>query len=212
MTEPREPAIRPAEVATGEKIVDVANYSAEQKLRDGNSIHVRAIRADDRERLLRHFYALSEDAIYHRFFGIKRTLSEDELTRLTRVDFVQHVGLVATVPDGNDELFVGVARYVRGKDSSRAEVAFAVLDPYQGHGVATILLEDLSRIARSAGITEFEADVLGDNHRMLEVFAKSGFKLRQSSKDGVVHISFSTAETAEFIQASQERRHKPGAA
>jgi acetyl coenzyme A synthetase (ADP forming)-like protein len=67
------------------------------------------------------------------------------------------------------------------------------------------LLEHLSHIARAGGITEFEADVLGDNTRMLEVFARSGFHIRRAATSGVVHLAFSTEETHEFAQASQAR-------
>ena len=71
-----------------EPIADIAHYSAEEVLRDGGSIHVRALRPDDRERLLQHFRSLSQDSIYHRFFGLKRTLTDEELIRLTKLDFV----------------------------------------------------------------------------------------------------------------------------
>jgi acetate---CoA ligase (ADP-forming) len=190
-----------------ERISEAANYSAEEILRDGASILIRAIRADDRDRLLRHFKGLSQDSIYHRFFGVKRDLSENELVRLTVLDFVQHVGLVATLHDGQDESIIGVARYIRGLKPERAEVSFAVLDDHQGRGIATVLLEHLGRLARAAGITEFEADVLGDNNRMLEVFGKSGFRVRRSIEGGVVHLSFPTAETEESLHASNVREH-----
>ncbi|MBV8359061.1 MAG: GNAT family N-acetyltransferase, partial [Deltaproteobacteria bacterium] len=187
---------------------DPAQYSAEEILRDGGSIYVRAIRADDRERLLRHFKELSEDSRYHRFFGIKRSLSEADLTRLTQLDFVNHVGLVATLWHEGEERFIGDARYVRGSDPARAEVAVAVVDEHQGRGIATVLLQHLSRIARAAGIAEFEADVLGDNNRMLEVFAKSGFRVKRASAAGVIHLAFPTAETEEFVTASYARERE----
>ena len=124
----------------GSGAFDPAYYSAEEILRDGGSIHVRAIRPDDRERLLRHFKELSEDSRYHRFFGVKRSLSEAELTRFTQLDFIDHVGLVATLSHGGEERFIGVARYVRSTAPTRAEVAFAVADEHQGRGIATVLL------------------------------------------------------------------------
>src|SRR5215469_11194207 len=133
---------------------DPAHYSAEEILRDGGSIHIRAIRLDDRERLLHHFKDLSEDSRYHRFFGVKRSLTEADLTRLTQLDFINHVGLVATLRRDGEERFIGDARYVRGADPARAEVAFAVIDEHQGRGIATVLLEHLGRIARAAGISE----------------------------------------------------------
>ena len=188
-----------------EPVTDIAHYSAEEVLRDGGSIHVRALRPDDRERLLHHFKSLSQDSIYHRFFGLKRTLSDEELVRLTKLDFVAHVGLVATLRDGGGERFIGVARYIRLTDPTHAEVSFAVLDEHQGRGIGSLLLDHLSRIARSSGILELEADVLGDNNRMLEVFAKSGFKVHRSNSSGVIHVTFPTAETDLSIEASSAR-------
>lgn len=190
---------------------DAAAYSTVEILRDGGSIHIRAVRPDDRDRLLTHFKGLSEQSIYHRFFGIKRALNDEELRRFTDLDFVNHVGLVATLGSGDDERFIGVARYVRSVDNARAEVAFAVIDEHQGRGIGTLLLEHLSRIARQAGITEFEADVLGDNNRMLEVFARSGFRVRRAAASGVIHLAFPTAETEEFVQASRARERTSAA-
>jgi acetate---CoA ligase (ADP-forming) len=190
---------------------DPASYSAEVILRDGGSIYVRAIRPDDCERLLRHFKELSEQSKYHRFFGIKRTLTDAEIVKLTHLDFVNHVALVATLGQGEDERFIGVARYIRVDVSSHAEVAFAVIDDHQGRGIASVLLEHLSRIARDAGITEFEADVLGDNNRMLEVFGKSGFRVRRAAASGVIHVAFPTAETEELIQVHNIRERAAAA-
>jgi GNAT superfamily N-acetyltransferase len=172
---------------------DPANYSVREILRDGTTVLIRAIRPDDKQRLLRHFESLSEKAVYFRFFGIKRTLSQDELRRLTEMDFANHVGLAATVGEREHERFVGVGRYIRTDNRPCAEVAFAVLDRYQGLGIGTLLLKHLAAIARRNGISEFVANVLGSNHQMLEVFANSGFPSHTSYDAGVVHVSLNIA-------------------
>jgi acetate---CoA ligase (ADP-forming) len=192
---------------SNETTVQARNYSAHEVLRDGGSIHIRAIRADDKERLLDHFRHMSQDSIYHRFFGLKHSLTDQELVRFTEIDFVNHVALVATLRAGGDERFIGIGRYVTS-GPARAEVAFAVLDEHQGRGIGTILLDHLGRVARAAGITEFQADVLGDNNRMLEVFAKSGLRVKRSTDAGVVHLSFPTGETEASRQASDLRNWK----
>src|SRR5690242_9932938 len=124
------------------------DYAVDEILRDGGSIRIRAIRPDDKVRLFEHFSGLSPQSRYQRFFGGKRTLTRDELARLTELDFDTHVGLVATLHDGREERFIGVGRYFRTGDPARAEVAFAVLDEHQGRGIGTLLLEHLRRIAR----------------------------------------------------------------
>jgi acetate---CoA ligase (ADP-forming) len=110
-------------------------------------------------------------------------------------------------------VLVGVAEIVgepRAKGDSRArahraEFAAAIADAHQGRGIGTVLLERLVRIAKSLGFDELEADVLGGNAKMLEVFAKSGIEMSESTGGGVYHLAFPVDETPSFLQASFER-------
>jgi GNAT superfamily N-acetyltransferase len=169
-------------------IQDAANYSVSEVLRNGEPALIRAIRPNDKQRLLCHFQGLSPRSVYFRFFGCKRSLSDADLRRFTELDFINHVGLAATIGSDEDEKFIGVGRYIRRDSIPSAEVAFAVLDSHQGHGIGTLLLKHLATIARTKGITRFEADVMGSNQQMLEVFANSGFQEHESNQAGVVHV------------------------
>jgi GNAT superfamily N-acetyltransferase len=173
---------------------DIRNYSIDATMLDGGAIRIRAIRADDPERLHDHFKSMSEQSVYFRFMGFKRDLSPQDLQRLTELDFKNHVGLVATLTESSRERIIGVGRYICGDDPHRAEVAFAVRDEFQGHGIGTLLLEHLSLIAEASGVTEFEADVLGENRQMLEVFAHMGFQSHPALDSGVVHFRSSTSK------------------
>jgi len=186
--------------------VDRRSYAAEGILRDGGSIHLRAIRADDKQRLLDHFSRLSAQSVYFRFFRAKKRLTDAELVQFTELDFVHSAALVATLGQGENEKIIGVGRYaIVDAEGTRAEVAFAVADEFQGRGVGTLLLEHLAPIARSHGISEFEADVLGENNRMLEMFAQSGFVVKRSIEDGIFHVTFPTEQTEQVIEASLAR-------
>jgi GNAT superfamily N-acetyltransferase len=174
---------------------DARKYCVDATMLDGTAVRIRAIRPDDRDRLHNHFKALSPQSIYFRFMGIRRDLSPKDLKGLTELDFKSHVGLAATLTEDGRERFIGVGRYICGADPRRAEVAFAVLDEFQGHGIGTLLLEHLRLIADANGVTEFEADVLGENRQMLELFAHMGFESRRSMDSGVVHLHSSTGKT-----------------
>ena len=171
------------------------NYSVTEALRDGTRILIRAIRAEDKPLLLKHFHSLSERSIYYRFFGHKRSLEQADLRGLTELDFVNHVGLAATIETEGTERFIGVGRYLRSVDAAAAEVAFAVLDEFQGRGIGTILLHHLAQIARRQGINKFAAYVMGDNHQMLEVFANSGFRTRDRYDAGTVRVTLDLADS-----------------
>ena len=170
------------------------SYRAPAALRDGTPIVIRAIRPEDKWILQVGIRRLSEAALYHRFFGAKKALSDEELRYLTELDFERHVGLLAVREEGDQELPLGVGRFIRtdhGTPPFRAEVAFTVADRWQGHGVATALLDHLAAIGRRLGIAQFVADVLADNTQMLEVFEHSGLPMATSVANGVVHVVLS---------------------
>ncbi len=197
-------------------VADPRTLAVDRVLRDGGSIHIRAIRPDDKERLVEHFSRLGAQSVYFRFFGVKKRLTPGELRQFTELDFRQRVGLVATLVEDGQERIIGVGRYaitVTGNGAPcRAEVAFAVADRHQRRGIGAVLLEHLAEIARAQGVEEFEADVLGENNAMLAVFMRSGFRVTRSLAGGVFHLRFPTEETPESTAAQLERDRRAAAA
>jgi RimJ/RimL family protein N-acetyltransferase len=160
---------------------------------NSTSITIRAIRPDDRERIVKAFRGLDPETIRKRFFGPKKALSDEELRRLTESDGVRDVVLVATVASVDQEVIVGLGRYARNGTS--AEIAFTVEEDYQRRGIASELLRQLTEIARRSGVLRFEADVLPDNAPMLKVFRRSGLPMKKTQADGIVHLTLSLDES-----------------
>ena len=102
---------------------------------------------------------------------------------------------------------VGGAQYIREGDSPRAEVSVSIADKLQGHGLGSILVAHLADAAGEAGISTFHAHVLPENHRMIDVFRRSGFPVHLRVTPGAVDVEFPTALTEEALQAyeSHER-------
>ena len=172
------------------------DYSTVVRLRDGRSICLRAIRPDDKLRLLGFFSRLSARSIYRRFFGFKERLTPGDLVQLTELDFVQGVALVATRGEAEQERIVAVGRYfveAAAPGAPRhAEVAFAVEDAEQGRGIAPLLLEHLVPFARHGGIHLLFGDVLAENDHMRRVLSRKGFTVT-SVQHGVVRMSLKLA-------------------
>ena len=183
----------------GDDIVDDRRFSQASTLRNGTPVTIRAMRADDRERLITAFHKLDPGTIYTRFFSFVKEIPPQSLGLLDHVDFDRVGALVVTVGPGGDETVIGGASYVvcaQGAEGKAAEVAFTIEEDYQGQGLASQLLALLTSIARRHGITRFEADVLPGNAAMLSVFQRCGLPMRRSHLDGVVHITFDLAAAA----------------
>jgi len=73
--------------------------------------------------------------------------------------------------------------HVTLEDPTRAEVAVEVADHLHGRGLGTILIERLAAVAEQRGITLFIAEVLSENHAMLDVF-REGFDGRMIHREG----------------------------
>jgi RimJ/RimL family protein N-acetyltransferase len=169
-------------------MLDAANYSAFELLRDGRRIEIRALRKEDRDDLLAAVELISTESLYRRFFGIKRKFTEKEIAFFLNIDFVNHVALVAVLDQGGRQRIVGGGRYVVVRPGA-AEVAFAVVDEFQGQGMGAALMGHLITIARDAGLKEFVAEVLQDNMAMLKVFEKSGLSQHTKRESRVVHVT-----------------------
>jgi RimJ/RimL family protein N-acetyltransferase len=168
--------------------LELANYEVIETLRDGRPATIRALRPDDRDGLLAAVARSSTQSLYRRFFSPKRSFTENEVAFFLNVDFIDHLALVAVLNEGGRPVIVGGARYVVVQPG-RAEIAFTVVDRYQGQGIGALLLHHLAAIARRAGIKEFIAEVLADNISMLRVFEKSGLRLTTKQEAGVVYVA-----------------------
>jgi acyl-CoA synthetase (NDP forming) len=101
---------------------------------------------------------------------------------------------------------VGLGNYV-GKGAGIAEVNFLVADDHQGRGISSLILERLAGLAAGTGYVGFEADVLYDNAKMINVFRDSGFELRRSIEGNIVHVQFPlSAPQSQRVRAEVRER------
>ncbi len=189
-----------------------AHWEADVVLRDGGTARIRPITADDAGRLVSFYEQVSDESKYYRFFAPYPRLSAKDVHRFTHHDFVDRVGLAATV--GGE--FIATVRYDRiGADgmpasapSDEAEVAFLVQDAHQGRGVASALLEHIAAVARERGIRRFTAEVLPANTKMIKVFTDAGYIQKRSFEDGVVHLEFDIEPTDRSLAVQRAREQR----
>ncbi|MGJ4942322.1 N-acetyltransferase family protein [Bradyrhizobium sp. HKCCYLS1011] len=166
---------------------DVATYSASERLRDGSTIHIRALWPADRDDMLRAIGRTSAQSLRRRFFVPKRGFSDREIAFFMNIDFDSHVALVTELDENGQRVIVGGGRYIVS-EPGRAELAFVVVDAYQGKGIGSALLRHLISIARKAGLQALTAEVLPENAPMLRVFERLGFVPRPAGDPSVKHL------------------------
>ena len=177
-----------------------ARWESDVVLADGGTARVRPSRPDDEPALLALYERLSDESIYLRFFSPVPRPTAVQLERITSIDYVDHMVLVAELGDD----IVAVARYDRVA-AEEAEVAFAVADDQQRRGLATLLLEHLAGIARANGISTFLADTLPGNAKMLNVFSDAGWHAESRFEQGTVRVRFAIAPTKASVGVVEAR-------
>ncbi|MGW1258414.1 bifunctional acetate--CoA ligase family protein/GNAT family N-acetyltransferase [Streptomyces sp. NPDC002513] len=189
-----------------------AHWEADVVLRDGGTARIRPITVDDAERLVSFYEQVSAESKYYRFFAPYPRLSARDVHRFTHHDFVDRVGLAATV--GGE--FIATVRYDRidadgmaaSAPADEAEVAFLVQDAHQGRGVASALLEHIAAVARERGVRRFAAEVLPANTKMIKVFTDAGYQQKRSFEDGVVRLELDLEPTDRSLAVQRAREQR----
>jgi GNAT superfamily N-acetyltransferase len=154
-------------------------------LDDGTQITFRPVHPTDEPSMRDLHYALSQETIYYRFMTRVQRFTHREIMNYVYIDHRRDVAIVGTVPEAHGEDIIAVGRYYLDERTNRAEVAFTVLDAWQGRGIGKALFAHLVGIARRAGIAGFTAEVLRENKRMQAVFNHSGLRVRSRLADDV---------------------------
>ncbi|MFD9374787.1 GNAT family N-acetyltransferase [Streptomyces sp. NPDC059999] len=189
-----------------------AHWEADVVLRDGGTARIRPITTEDAGRLVSFYEQVSDESKYYRFFAPYPRLSDRDVHRFTHHDYVDRVGLAATI--GGE--FIATVRFDRigpeGRPASapadEAEVAFLVQDAHQGRGVASALLEHIGAVARERGIRRFAAEVLPANSKMIKVFTDVGYQQKRSFEDGAVRLTLDLEPTAESLAVQRAREQR----
>ena len=174
----------------------VSDVESEQ----GVNLHLRPIRSEDSDLLVRFHRGLSPDSIYRRYFSLHPELSDAEVRHLTQVDYVDRFAFIVESGDA----LVGVGRFDRIPGTTEAEVAFIVADKFQHQGVGLLLLDHLADEAWSLGVATFTAETQSDNRSMMGVFKASGFPVTSTFEGDVITARFPIQPTDE------SRARRPG--
>ena len=166
------------------------------RLVDGAQIVIRPIEPEDMHELAAGFEHLGALSRFRRFRERIDHLTRQQLIELTHVDHESHEALVAL--DALTGEGVGLARYVRASDDPmRAEVTCTVIDPWQGRGVGTALVERLAARARAMGIERCTATILVGDQPARRLLAHVANEIDEHREAGAIDITAEARRTTD---------------
>ncbi len=130
----------------------------------GGVATLRPLRSEEHTALDDVFDALSPASRYDRYLTGLPQLTGPMRRALTAIDGHTHIAWLGEV-DGHA---AAIGRLIRVTPRT-AEIAFEVVDAYQGRGLGTALLDTLMTVASVSGIDRMQATVLPTNHRSLRL-------------------------------------------
>ncbi len=171
-------------------------------LRDGSTVRVRPARPGDATRVEDYLIGLSPETRRLRFWS--QAIDVRALAaRIVDVDYRDHLTLLV-LQGGDEGRMIGGAQYIR-IEGGRAEVSLSVTDEFQGKGIGSILLGQMAQEAARHEITTFVAEVLPENHAMVNVFRASGFTVSIRATPGAIEVEFPILLTDEAVGHFEDR-------
>lgn len=152
-------------------------------LADGTEITIRPICPEDAEMEQQFVRDLSDESKYYRFISTVRELSQQMLVRFTQIDYDREMALVAVTRQEDQDVQIGVARYVINAAGDSCEFAVAIADAWHNRGIGGRLMVSLMDAAREKGLRRMEGDVLAANGTMLRFVQKLGFEALPNEED-----------------------------
>ncbi len=176
-----DPIIIPDEPNTKPILGEQQRWS--QRLGGGVHVLIRPITKLDASAERAFIEGLSANTMRMRFMAQIQHPSEAFISRLTNLDGIHDVALVAVTKDGAAEKIVGVSRYSRHATENRCECALAVSDDWQHKGLGTALMRHLIEIAKAQGLALMESTEFAENLDMRTLLHELGFHLRSDPDD-----------------------------
>jgi acetyltransferase len=131
-------------------------------------ITIRPIASGDRQGLERFYAALSPDSLDARFHGATRGIDDREARRFCGPDHLHREGLVAVERDSSDrDHIIGHLCLEPIDDTCELEMAIAVADAWQHHGIGKALLGAAMDWATVHGVERLHAAIRWSNPAIL---------------------------------------------
>jgi len=163
-------------------------YIKQITLTDGTSVILRPIKPEDELLWLEMLGSCSKEAIYQRFRYFFFWNSHEVAVRYCFIDYDREIAIVAEANvDGQREI-IGIGRMVADPDHETVEYAILVPEQWQNKKLGSQLTDFCMDISLKWNLKKIVAQTTSDNHRMINVFKKHGFKIKPDLHSEMVDV------------------------
>lgn len=149
-------------------------YVTRWHLRDGSEVLLRPIKPEDEPLEHEMFTSLSEASLRERFYQSIKTITHEMHVRFCNIDYDREMSIVAEIRENGKRRIIGIGSYMIEPDGRSCEFSVLVHDDYQGHGLASKLVDIVIGIADEKGLEEFFGYIEPKNRKMVNLTAKLG--------------------------------------
>lgn len=160
------------------------------QLKNGATVLLRPITAEDEARHQTFDAALSEEDRYKRYFSPRGRMSHEEMALLTQIDYEREMAFIAVrINELNEQETLAVVRASIDADNIDAEFAMIVRSDLQELGLGKLLLDKLIRYQRAKGTTYLTGMTMLSNVGMASLAKKLGFEVQRDIEEGIINMS-----------------------
>lgn len=162
-------------------------YVKTERLNDGTQIILRPIKPEDEPLWLELLSSCSKEAIYSRFRYNFHFDSHEIATQFCYIDYAREIAIVAEIMEEGKRKLIGVGRLIADPDHEIAEYAVLITDNWQRKELGVMFTKYCLDVGKQWDLKTFYAQTTKDNHAMISVFKKLGFRIKFNS-DGTVDV------------------------
>ena len=151
-------------------------FETRKKLRDGTEVSLRSIKPEDEMLWLEMFRNFSEKSVWKRFFNVIRETPHEVRVRYCDINYENEIAIVAEIQE-KEKKMLGVVRFTFDVEGKSGELAFIVVDRWQGLGLGTMMVEHMINICRDKKIETIYSFMLPNNYDGIKFLKKMGFNI-----------------------------------
>lgn len=168
------------------------------RLKNGEQILIRPIKAEDEARHQIFDAALSDEDRYKRYFSQRGKMSHEEMATLTQIDYEREMAFVAVRFDElNEQETLAVISASVDSDNIEAEFAMVVRSDLQGLGLGKLLLKKIIQYQKAKGTAYLTGMTMISNSGMASLAKKLGFELERDMEEGVINMKLALQKSVE---------------